>query len=58
MLTSSINTPYLVPSVRQTQLVLVVDPPKVEEVGDIPTEDGDKLSVWRWLVDSHEMYVA
>ena len=48
------NAPYLVPSMRQTKLVLVVAPTKV---GDIPIEDGEKLSGWDWLVDNHEMYI-
>jgi len=59
-LLSFTNIPYLVPSMRQAQLVLVVAPPKVGEVGevkDIPIEDGEKLSGWDWLVDNYEMYI-
>ena len=56
-LLSFTNIPYLVPSMRQTQLVLIVAPPKVGEVKDIPTEDGEKLCGWDWLVDNYEMYI-
>ena len=56
-LLSFTNTPYLVTSMRQAHLVLVVDPPKVGEVGDLLIEDGEKLSGWDWLFDNYEIYI-